>query len=68
MVLKQFYRQDRKYWYKLIILKGVFYIMYDFRQGKVGGRMKLLDHNKYYAFATIDEALETFNNWKKRYE
>ena len=68
MVIKQFFRKDRGYWYKLIISNGKFHIMYDYRKGEVGSRMNILSHNKSYSYEDIDTVLKTFNAWKEKYE
>lgn len=68
MVLKQFYRKDRKYWYKLIIYEGKFHIIYDYRKGVVGSRLIVKEYNKLYSYPTIDEALSVFNSWQEKYK
>ena len=68
MVIKQFYRKDRGYWYKLLISNGKFTIIYDYRKGEIGSRMNILANNKTYSYDNVDEALFTFNAWKEKYE
>jgi hypothetical protein len=68
MVIKQFFRKDRRYWYKLLIVGGKFHIIYDYREGSIGGRMPITSYNKVYSYETIDEALIVFNAWREKYE